>query len=562
MLHKLAVYHKSESIYSFPISENEVVIRLRMAKEDKDLDVKIVYNDNRYKFYETRYEKNMQVKYIDDLFSYFEVKLKLEDKRLGYIFKINDGKNTYYYHENGITKDYDYNYAYYNFFQIPYINKEDIVKEVKFMKNSVFYQIFVERFNRANYEKDDSYIDKKWGELPTPTSFSGGDLKGITKKLGYLKDLGINAIYLTPIFKANSNHKYDTLDYFEIDPHFGTKKDLKELVDTAHSLGIKIVLDAVFNHISSSHKFFLDVIENGKNSKYYDWFLIKDDYVDLDKMNYEVFADVAYMPKLNIKNEEVKKYLIEISKHYLKEYDIDGWRLDVADELSHTFWQEFNRELKAIKKDFVIIGEDWHDSQAFLRGNEWDSIMNYGLTKIFLDYFAMGKISIKDVANRLNSLIVRNIDQINTMNLNLLDSHDTPRLMTLVKKEKNTFLSSLAMLFTYIGTPCIYYGTEIGLEGNGDPDCRRTFEWDFNKIDINLHNTVKKLIEIRKLDVFKNTNISIYEEDKKLYIKRYDDKNELTLIIAKDLNYDESDIILSSKDYDNKKGINFVIKYQ
>src|SRR5574344_792067 len=209
------------------------------------------------------------------------------------------------------------------------------------MKNSIFYEIFIDRFAIGNREKDTSYINMRWDELPKSKSFAGGDLQGIIDNLDYLKSIGINGIYLTPIFKSISNHKYDIEDYYKIDEQFGDEETLLKLVKVAHDKGIKIILDAVFNHISEKSPLFQDVLKNGKNSKYYHWFIFKNN-------EYECFSVCKYMPKLNTDNIEVQNYLINVGKYYIEKFDIDGWRLDVSDEVSHTFWKRFRNELKSL----------------------------------------------------------------------------------------------------------------------------------------------------------------------------------------------------------------------
>ncbi|MGN0675734.1 MAG: alpha-amylase family glycosyl hydrolase, partial [Oscillospiraceae bacterium] len=198
-------------------------------------------------------------------------------------------------------------------------------------------------------EKDLSYVNMEWGGKPTPKSFAGGDLQGIYQKLEYLKDLGINAVYLTPIFKSVSNHKYDISDYYSIDTAFGDKEVFRSLVDKAHSLGMKIVMDAVFNHCSENLWQFQDVLKNGKESPYYDWFVITSD----NPLKYECFAACKYMPKFNTSNLEVQKFLLEVAVYWIKEFKIDGWRLDVSDEVSHDFWRVFRKTVKEANADFV-----------------------------------------------------------------------------------------------------------------------------------------------------------------------------------------------------------------
>ena len=407
-----------------------------------------------------------------------------------------------------------------NFIQYPYINQIDLHRKVTWCDKSVFYQIFVDRFHIGKTKKNTDYIDKKWGELPEPKGFFGGDIKGITEKLDYLNDLGINAIYLTPIFQSPSNHKYDTIDYETVDEMFGTNSDLKELVENAHQRGIKILLDAVFNHCSYLCKQFQDVLIKGKQSEYYDWFIIHGDRPDLDNMNYECFAACNYMPKWNTNNNEVQNFLLHIAVKWIKEYGIDGWRLDVADEVSHDFWRNFRKAVKNEKPDAMIIGENWHDAFPWLQGDQFDSIMNYSFTKACLDYFAFGKYSAKQFCDRLSEILMRNTDQVNEMMLNLLDSHDTERFLTNAGENKSKLKCALAVMFFFVGMPCIYYGTEIGMSGGYDPDSRRTFDWNENHWDKDLFQTIKELIQLRKekikgkLRMFTEGELFVIEREK------------------------------------------------
>lgn len=210
--------------------------------------------------------------------------------RFVYIFYIESDDGNFYFSEDGFTAEYNYSLGFYNFFQIPYINKADVHEVVPWMREAVFYQIFVDRFRRGDFKKDNRYINLSCGEAPKQDSFAGGDLKGITEKLDYIRGLNANAIYLTPVFKSKSNHKYDISDYFAIDEHFGSESDFRTLVNSAHKKGMRVVPDAVFNHASEDLKQFQDVIKHGKSSEYYDWFIIDGDKIDRENVNYEVFA--------------------------------------------------------------------------------------------------------------------------------------------------------------------------------------------------------------------------------------------------------------------------------
>lgn len=302
-MNKTAVLHLSESFMASAKSEDILNIRIRADKEDK-LDINLLYT---YKFDEPRKweEIEMEKTFEDEIFSYYEVDLKVIDKRIAYIFKLIEGNETYYLCESGIYKNYDFENFHFTSFHMAYINEADLFDPVEWMKDALFYQIFPERFRRGDFSKDDSYINQNWEDLPRIDSFAGGDLKGIIEKIDHIKYLGVTALYLTPIFKSPTNHKYDIMDYFEIDPKFGDKKDFKILVEKAHEMGIRIVLDAVFNHMSHKNPIFVDVRKKGKASQYYDWFFIEGDEVDIEKIIYETFAHVYNMPKLNTCTKDV-----------------------------------------------------------------------------------------------------------------------------------------------------------------------------------------------------------------------------------------------------------------
>ncbi len=531
-MNKHALLHIPESRYCFPLSKEEVVIRFRTAKEDADagLKVRLIYGV-KYDYQKERFTVEVPRKYDDELFAYYEIQLKIRDTRFVYIFELEENGKKQYFSEDGLTDSYNYEESYYNFFQLPYINENDVMPLVDWMTRTVFYQIFIDRFCIGDENKDMSYIDMKWGSKPTPKSHAGGDLRGIIKRLNYLKDLGISALYLNPIFLSDSNHKYDIIDYKKIDPQFGTNEDFVELVTKAHSLGIRVVLDAVFNHCSYKMEQFQDVVKNGRASKYFDWFIIDGDKVDIKKRNYECFGYCDYMPKLNTANPEVQSFLLDIATYWIDVADIDGWRLDVADEVSHDFWRMFRRAVKAKKSDAVIIGENWHDAYPSLQGDQQDSIMNYAFTKICLDYFANESCDARKTVQHLNGILMRNMKQVNYMMLNLLDSHDTDRFFTMCKKDKKKLEAALALTMFMPGTPCIYYGTEHAMEGGYDPDCRRCFDWDESKWDMKFFNKVKELIALKKNPVLQYGDVSITEENGSLIVKRRYNGNVAKLII-------------------------------
>ncbi|MEE1072815.1 MAG: glycoside hydrolase family 13 protein [Cellulosilyticum sp.] len=491
-----ALCHIPCSNYAYAYNDNELHIRLRTAKDDMD-KVKIYYGP-KFQWHQKQ-SSDMQKIMSDEFYDYYEYRLKVEDSRVGYYFELIRGREKLIYTEAGFVEAFNDDMGYCYFFQYPYINSIDVHREPEWIKDAVFYQIFVERFYNGN--KANSPIPlSEWDADPTPKSFFGGDLQGIIEKLDYLEEIGINSIYLTPIFESPSNHKYDIVNYLEIDHYFGDKEVFKELVQQAHKRGIRIILDAVFNHCSYLSEQFQDVMKKGRASKYYDWFFIKGDKPDYKQMNYLTFSIVPYMPKLNTENEKVREFLYEVVRYWTETFEIDGWRLDVSDEIDHEFWRGFRKVLKGINKEAIIIGENWHNASPWLMGEQFDSVMNYPVTKLMGDFFAREEIGADTFINGISTLLMRYPKQVNEAMLNLLDSHDTERFLTTCKGNIASLKNAAAFLFGYVGMPCIYYGTEIGMDGVYDPGCRKGFIWDREKWNMALFGFYKKLIKIRKTE--------------------------------------------------------------
>lgn len=523
-----ALCHIPKSNYAYAYREDELHIRIRTAKNDMSA-VNIIFG---HKFnWEHSQEKHVMRKVsVDEYFDYYQYELRTIDFRLGYYFELISEGRTLYYTEAGIVEKFKEELAYCYFFQFPYLNSVDIHKLPVWSREAVFYQIFVERFfNGDELNSPPNLCD--WEAEPQSKSFFGGDLSGILKKLDYLEDLGINGIYLTPIFTSPSNHKYDITDYFEIDPYFGNKEIFRELVDEAHKRNIRIVLDAVFNHCSDKFPPFQDVVQNGKASKYYDWFHIHDEEVSKNPINYETFGYISSMPKLNTANPETKQYLLDCIRYWTKEFQIDGWRLDVSDEIDHRFWREFRTVLKEINADAIIIGENWHDALPWLMGDQFDSVMNYPVTKLVLDFFAKGSIDAVSFSDQLGGYLMRYPDQVNEVMLNLLDSHDTERFLHSCEGRQDKLKAAAAFLFAYPGIPCTYYGTEIGMTGNYDPGCRRGFCWRQEEWNLDVYEFYKKLIRLRRTEAALRFGDVSFPSSRSLFAMRRSYQTECILVL-------------------------------
>ncbi|GHU31736.1 alpha-glycosidase [Spirochaetia bacterium] len=428
-------------------------------------------------------------------------------RRLKYGFRVVMAGESYYFSENGVEPYTTAAVAaIHNHFFYPFIHRVDSPSVPEWAAQTVWYQIFPERFCNGNPEISPAgALDWETGTLGH-RNFFGGDLRGIRNKLNYIKELGITGLYLTPIFQSPSPHKYDTEDYYTIDKHFGDTAELKALVSEAHRLGIRVMLDAVFNHAGSRHPFWQDVLQNQEKSPYKDYFHIhhfpvQEKYPDSRNINFDTFSWTPLMPKWNTENPDLRRYLISAAQKWIRECDIDGWRLDVANEVSFDFWREFSKEIRAVKDDFYIVGEIWDDASNWINSGYFDATMNYFLSSSISDLFLKKNTTPDQWTERVLRVLERYSDLHNTVAFNLLDSHDTDRILTRAGGDKQSVKNAFTMLFLLPGSPCIYYGTEIGMEGGHDPDCRRPMIWNEQKQDKVLLEFFKSLISFRSQQI-------------------------------------------------------------
>ena len=394
------------------------------------------------------------------------------------------------------------------------------------VRDAVFYQIFPDRFARSARVHQPGPLEP-WDVPPTMTGFKGGDLLGVAEHLDHLVALGVNAIYFNPIFQSASNHRYHTYDYMAVDPLLGGDAALRELLDACHARGIRVVLDGVFNHASRGFWPFNHVMEVGRDSPYRHWFHFDDEALEagrpirafpgdrtdvldlteapwerlegtnsLRELGYRAWWDLPALPKLNTDNPEVREYLFGVAEHWLR-FGIDGWRLDVAEEIRDVeFWREFRRRAKALNPEAYIVAEIWEERPEALRGDQYDALMNYPFMAAVLSFVAAGhhddevigahftirsQVRREDAptfARRLEHMLTVYDPAVVAVQLNLLDSHDTPRFLTMAGGDLASFRMATLVQMTVPGAPSIYYGDEIGLPGGLDPDCRRSFPWE------------------------------------------------------------------------------------
>lgn len=494
-----AILHIPLSNYAYSISSNTVVFRLRAKKGDIK-KVIFFFGDRSCRktpvdFFPIEMEK---VAYSNE-FDYFSVKFDSPFTRICYYFSLFDknGESLFYYGDQFEKKLTDIRSEY---FQFDYNQDGDRAIVPSWLKDAIVYNIFPDSFatGRRNITNKALLIEK---DGKVHKGLRGGTINGIRENLDYIISLGFNTIYLNPIFSAGEYHKYDLIDYYHVDPVFGSDEDFLSLVKECHKSGIRIIIDGVFNHIGWKSNIFQDCIKNGKKSKYWEWFnhlcdpiIIPDNYIDIP--SYECFGYERMMPKLNLNNPECQEYFLQVGKYWVEKYDIDGWRLDVACEICDDFWRNFRKRIKSVKSECVLIGEVWETASHWLNGDMFDSTMNYDFRRYCERFFCSQNIDAKEFNGRVTEMLMRYREQIAYGQLNLLDSHDVSRFLSLCHGDKKSYILSLVFLFTFVGVPCLFYGDEMALEGENEDDYRQCFPWIKEKSE--LYYLVKELVQLRK----------------------------------------------------------------
>ncbi len=399
------------------------------------------------------------------------------------------------------------------------------------VRDAVFYEIFPDRFAASDRVPKPGPLEP-WDAPPTLHGFKGGDLLGIVEHLADLEDLGVTALYLTPIFQSASNHRYHAYDYLAVDPLLGGDEALRALLDAAHGRGMRVILDGVFNHSGRGFWPFHHVLENGAASPYRNWFHLDDAALDAGRaleaypppgappsvLGYQAWWGLPALPKLNTDEPGVRDYLFGVAEHWLR-FGIDGWRLDVPEEIvDAAFWQEFRRRCRAIRPDAYLVGEVWHVAPEWLTGDRFDALMGYPLAEAILGFAGGSRLDMAVVRGHqefakniwpldgpafgrvLVDLLAAYPPAVTAAQLNLLGSHDTPRLRTVLGDDLAGVRLATLIQMTLPGAPCLYYGDEIGLAGGNDPDCRRAFPWDQDAWDHDLRVFVRALVRTRASD--------------------------------------------------------------
>ena len=473
------------SEYAFALDDTHYIFRLRTGKGEAE-SVRFYYADRAVMTPKLQFAPLPMEKFrTDRYFDWYEIRLETRFERIAYYFELQNGVETLFYYGDcyemaGTPTRADY-------FQLPFNHRADRFAAPAWTRDAVVYNIFPDSFAAG----------KRLAPNGAPPC-RGGTVRGVTENLDYIASLGFNCIYLNPIFAARSYHRYDTLDYYRIDPHMGAEDDLRDLVRRAHALGIRVILDGVFNHVSSDHPFFRDVLEKGRASRYYSCFYALPETPRLpaagELPGYTCFSYVADMPKTNTADPFLRQYFCDVGAYWVRKFDVDGWRLDVANELDDGFLRAFRASVKAAKSDALIVGEVWENAAHYLGGDMLDSAMNYDFRRYCRRFFAEQTVDAETFDTNVSTLLLRYNENALFAQLNLLDSHDVSRFLSLCGGKTERMELAVLLQMTFPGMPCVFYGDEKGLCGESEPEYRRPMAWDASSP---LEEVYRRMIALR-----------------------------------------------------------------
>ena len=500
MITRQAVTHIPLSQYAFANSERSLTLRLRCAAGEL-ARCTLWYGDRVQPDDPIRFTPLEMERTAHELdFDYYEATFDSPYTRVCYYFELTGPDEDLYLYADIFSPRLPSERS--EFYQYPFLRREEIATVPEWLKRAVVYNIFPDSFASGRRRLRGTPAETPWGDGLALKSRLGGTIRGIAENLDYIADLGFNCVYLNPIFTAGEYHKYDLLDYFHVSPDLGTDGEFRELVDRAHALGLRVVIDGVFNHCSWNFFAFDHVVRNGERSRYRDWFYDLAFPVSRpeagESPGYASFAYEPKMPKLNTSNPEVRDYFMGVCAHWIREYRVDGWRLDVANEVDREFWRAFRRTARAIDPESVMIGEIWENAESWLRGDMFDSAMNYDFRKHCRDFFALGAIDAPQFAARIAQMFRRYPAGITQGQLNLLDSHDVSRFLSLCGGDVRRLRLAEVFLFTAPGAPCLFYGDELGVSGAGEEEYRGPMPWGDPPRD--LRTFFRELTALRRED--------------------------------------------------------------
>lgn len=506
MKNDLAIWHDPRPPYAYVQSDGRVRVRLRLALGDERIPT-LAWSD-RQDWSGPDATGSMRWLADDEHYRYWEGDVMPYEGRVRYVFRlVGHDQRVAWVGESGVTATRPGAEWPDGYFHWPYVQPESVHHTPAWLRDAIGYEIFPDRFARGNPPVAPEVV-RGWRGKVTHDSHWGGDLAGVTDHLDYLESLGINLLWLTPIFRSPSNHKYDTADYGEIDPQFGSEELFARLVRESKSHGIRLLLDGVYNHSGMRFAPWQDVLANGSASPYWGWFDVQSEPADPTARNYRTFAHTTHMPRLRTANPEVQAYLIDQAQRWMH-MGIDGWRLDVADEVDPSFWKAFRREMRAINPDAYFVGEIAYNASRWLDGAQFDGVMNYPVRRALIQFLASNRLvtGAPPPDDRLDAAgFLAALGRVRTWGpdwampamLNPLSTHDVPRFLTAMGEDVRRWRLGLLFLMTYEGIPLIYYGDEVGLQGGYDPDSRRPMIWDPEQQNADMLATTRQLTALRR----------------------------------------------------------------
>ncbi len=475
-----AIVHIPMSEYCHGLDEKRIVYRLRCAPGNLK-QVTLHYGDTACRVTPIIFTPVPMERIASDLHhDYWQVVVESLYERVYYYFELDDGTETVLYYGDVFTDHLVDDRSQY--FKLPFNHRADIARVPDWVHDAVVYNIFPDSFATARrYISGESTALTYGGQ--TVRGKLGGTLRGVAENADYLAELGINCVYVNPIFAAGEYHKYDLLDYFHVDPVFGGDEAFREMVDALHARGIRVIIDGVFNHCGWHFFAFEDVIRNQEKSEYCDWFYrlrfpVVRPQTPEEYPNYACFAYERMMPKLNTANPAVCDYLCRVGRYWVEEFGIDGWRLDVASEVDDGFWRSFRKTVKDVNPEAILIGEVWESANHWLQGDMFDSTMNYDFRKHCNLFFAEKCIDAADFSGRITHMLMRYRAQMVPAQLNLLDSHDVSRFLSVCNGDTGAYKLAILFLMSFAGMPTVFYGDELGIRGIQESEYRAPMPWD------------------------------------------------------------------------------------
>ncbi len=493
-----AILHIPMSEYCHGLDENHIVYRLRSARGDLRR-VTLYYGDTACRTTPIIFTPVPMELAASDLYhDYWEAVVDSPYCRVYYYFEMDDGAETKLYYGDIFTDRLVDDRSQY--FKLPFNHRSDIARVPDWVHDAVIYNIFPDSFATSHRRISLEPAEMDYGGQ-TVRGKLGGTLRGAAENVDYLKELGINCVYVNPIFAAGEYHKYDLLDYFHVDPVFGGDEAFRQMVDTLHANGIRVIIDGVFNHCGWYFFAFDDVVRKQEKSKYRSWFYHLEFPVERPETpeiypTYACFAYERIMPKLDTANPEVRDYFCKVGRYWAEQFGIDGWRLDVASEVDDSFWRAFRKAVKAVNPDALLIGEVWETANHWLQGDIFDSAMNYDFRKHCNLFFAEQSIDAADFSGRITNMLLRYKKQITPAQLNLLDSHDVSRFLSLCHGDTARYKLAVLFQMTFVGMPTVFYGDELGVQGVLEEEYRSPMPW--NSGDTGLHSFFRKAIAMRR----------------------------------------------------------------